>query len=84
MTRLNKNSDLYYLNKLIGFKPLNLAKVHFIDDDCNEFIATVKGFSHMLGYTSPKEITVIDYEPYTEEKWNDMMFYIEYERGIVL
>lgn len=83
MKKLNTKSDVYYLNKMIGFKPLNLAKVHLIDDDCNEFIATVIGYSFSRGYIAPSEINVIAYEDYTSDKWESMMNYIEYERAIV-
>lgn len=83
MKNLNTNSDVYYLEKMIAFKPLNIAKVHIIDDDCNEFIVTVKGYSFFRGYISPSEITVIDCEEYTSEKWEEMIKYIEYERAIV-
>ena len=83
MKKLNKKSDTYYINKMVGFKPLNISKVHLIDDDCNEFIATVIGIGIMRGYNIPADIKVLDYEEYTEEKWNEMTTYIEYERAIV-
>ena len=84
MCYLNEKSDVYYISKMVAFKPLNLAKVHLVDDDCNEWIATVTGINHSLGYVSPSEIRVIDYEEYSADKWADMVMYIEYERAILL
>ena len=84
MKKLNKNSDVYYINSMVCFKPLNISKVHLIDENCNEFIATVVGVWNMKGYNSPKEIKVLDYEEYTSEKWNEMVRYIEYERAVIL
>lgn len=83
MANLNTKSDLYYIEKMIGFKPLNLSKVYLIDDDCNEFIATVIGTSHRRGYISPAEIEIIAVEAYSAAKWGAMEQYIEYERAIV-
>lgn len=83
MKKLNKKSECYYINKQVSFKPLNLSKVHLIDDDCNEFIATVIGVWNMKGYNSTTDIKVIDYEEYTAEKWNEMVSFIEYERAEV-
>lgn len=84
MKKLNKKSDTYFINKMVSFKPLNISKVHLVDDDCNEFIATVVGVWNMKGYNSPKDINVIDYEEYTSEKWNEMIQYIEYERAEIV
>ena len=84
MKKLNKKSDAYYITKMVGFKPLNISKVHLIDDDCNEFIATVVGVGHWIGYNSVADIKVIDYEEYTEEKWSEMVQYIEYERAVII
>ena len=83
MARLNTKSDVYYIAKMIGFKPLNLSKVYLIDDDCNEFIATVTGINHASGYISPAEIEILATEIYSSEKWATMERYIEYERAIV-
>lgn len=83
MKKLNKKSDVYYINKMVGFKPLNISKVHLIDDDCNEFIATVVGVEHLREYISPADIKVLDYEEYTAEKWDKMTRFIEYERAVV-
>lgn len=84
MKKLNEKSEVYYIDKLVGFKPLNISKVHLIDDDCNEFIATVKGFPFCRHYITPSEITILEYEEYTSEKWNEMIDFIEYERAIVI
>lgn len=84
MKKLNKKSDAYYINKMVSFKPLNISKVHLIDDDCNEFIVTVVGVWNMKGYNNPKDIKVIDCEEYTPEKWEEMTRYIEYERAEVI
>lgn len=81
--KINKKSEAYYINKMVSFKPLNISKVHLIDDDCNEFIATVVGVGIMKGYNSPADIKVLDYEEYTAEKWNEMVQFIEYERAEV-
>lgn len=83
MARLNTKSDVYYIAKMIGFKPLNLSKVYLIDDDCNEFIATVTGVNHPSGYISPAELEVLALEIYSSEKWEAMEQYIEYERAII-
>lgn len=83
MKKLNKKSDVYYISKIVSFKPLNISKVHLSDDDCNEFIATVVGVQFTRGWIVPDEIKVIDYEEYTAEKWNEMTQYIEYERADV-
>lgn len=83
MKKLNKKSDVYYINKMVGFKPLNISKVHLIDDDCNEFIATVVGVEHLREYISPADIKVLDYEEYTAKKWDEMTRFIEYERAVV-
>lgn len=83
MKKLNTKSNVYYLEKMIGFKPLNLAKIHLIDDDCNEFIVTVSGLTFHRGYVAPSEITILACEDYTSEKWDSMMNFIEYERAIV-
>lgn len=80
---LNTNSELYYIVKMVGFEPLNICKVHLVDDDCNEFIATVTEIWNFRGYVDPKEINIIDCENYTSEKWNEMTAYIEYARAIV-
>lgn len=81
MKKLNKKSDCYYIEKAVYFKPFNISKVHLIDDDCNEFIATVVGCNFVRGYESPKCLKVIDYEEYSAEKWIEMVQYIEYERA---
>ena len=83
MKRLNAESNVYYLNKMVTFKPLNISKIHLVDDDCNEFFATVIGTNHLRGYINPEELKVIDYEEYTKEKWHAMTEYIEYERAEV-
>ena len=82
MKNLNKKSDLYYINKAIVFKPFNLMKVHLVDDDCNEFIATVKGtYIPTHAYIAPSEISIIDYEEYNRTVWDAMEQYLEYERA---
>ena len=83
MKKLNKKSEMYYINKMVSFKPLNISKVHLIDDDCNEFIATVVGVWNMKGYNSPADIKVVDYEEYTAEKWDEMTQYSDYDRATV-
>ena len=83
MKTLNTKSDCYYLDKMVGFRPLNISKVHIIDDDCNEFIATVIGIAFMHGYISPSEINIIACEEYTQDKWEAMTRYAEYERVII-
>lgn len=83
MKKLNTNSDLYYIEKMIGFKPLNISKVYLIDDDCNEFIATVTGTNHTRGYISPADVEILAVEVYSSAKWSAMEQYIEYERAIV-
>ena len=83
--KLNTNSDCYYIDKAVIFKPLKLIKVHLIDDDCNQFTCTITGtFTHVHTYISPKDINIIDCETYSEEAWNEMTQYIEYEHAIVL
>ena len=87
MKKLNTNSDVYYLEKAVFFAPLQLAKAHIVDDDCNEFIVTIKKTPDTFfsrGYISPDEIIIIDYEEYTEEKWKEMVKYIEYERAVII
>ena len=83
MKKLNEKSDVYYIGKMVSFKPLNISKVHLVDDDCNEFIATVAGVFYMRDYIRPADIKVIDYEEYTAEKWNEMVNFIEYARAEV-
>ena len=83
MARLNTKSNVYYIAKMIGFKPLNLSKVYLIDDDCNEFIATVTGVNLTMGYISPAKIEILAVEVYRSEKWSSMEQYIEYERAII-
>lgn len=83
MPRLNTKSDVYYIAKMIGFKPLNLSKIYLIDDDCGEFIATVTGVNHANGYISPAELEILAVEIYSAEKWASMEHYIEYERAII-
>lgn len=84
MTRLNKKSDVYYIDKAIIFKPLGIAKVDLIDDDAHEFIATIEATHVHKGWNDPKDIKVIAYEPYNREKWEDMERFIEYERAIII
>ena len=84
MKKLNVKSDVYYIDKAVIFKALKLAKVHLIDDDCNEFIATVKTDFILRGYNNPACVMVLDYEEYTSEKWEEMTRYIEYERAILI
>lgn len=85
MKKLNTKSDVYYINKAVIFKPLNLMKVHLIDDNCNEFTVTAKGnYIHPHSYISPSEITIIDVEEYDRNAWEEMARYLEYERAITI
>ena len=83
MKKLNKQSELYYIEKMVAFRPLNVSKIYLIDDDCNEFIATVVGVEYSRGYINPSDVKIIDYEEYSNDKWCEMTNYIEYERAIV-
>lgn len=87
MKKLNTKSDLYYLEKAVIFAPLQLAKAHIIDDDCNEFIVTIKKTPDTYlprGYISPNKLLIIDCEEYTAEKYAEMLKYIEYERAAII
>lgn len=83
MKTLNKKSDCYYINKIVYFQPLNISKVHLIDENCNEFICTVVG-CNFVGYCGVNDVKVIDYEDYTSDKWDEMVKYIEYEKAVIL
>lgn len=82
MKKINTKSNCYYVSKSVFFRPFNLAKAYIIDDECGEFLCTVKtDVPLMVGYISPDEINVIDYEDFDSEKWYEMVNYIEYERA---
>ena len=83
MKKLNKKSDAYFVAKIVAFKPFNISKVHLVDDDCNEFIATIVGVRNMIGYNATADIKVIDCEEYSAEKWDEIVNFIEYERAII-
>ena len=77
-------SDLFYVNKIIVYKPFNVSLLHLVDDECNEFIATAFGVNYMTGYVGTNGVCILKLEEYDREKWEDIARNVEYERGDVL
>lgn len=82
MKKLNKKSDVYYVNKQVFFAPFSIAMVHLVDDDSNEFICTVKTDTKIMRgrYIKPSEIKIIDYIEYSQQEWNKISD-IDFERA---
>ena len=73
----------WYLNKALIFKCFKVMKAHIIDDDCNEYIAIIKGEWVMRGYYRPEELAIIDLEPYDRATWNALEDEFEYEHYLI-
>lgn len=69
---------MWYVQKAFILPGFNLIKAHIIDDDCNEFIGTIKGSFIMRGYFGYSELNVIDKEPYSCIEWSKLMDAVEY------
>ena len=72
------NTTLWYVNKAYIFDCFKIIKAHIIDDDCNEYIATIKGDWVISGYYSPSQLSIIDLEPYDRNEWHKLDDQFEY------
>lgn len=73
----------WYVSKAYIFDCFKIMKAHIIDDDCNEYIATIKGNWIISGYYSPKELNILDLEPYDSTEWNRLDDQYEYDHYII-
>ena len=80
---MSRMGDLYYINKIIVYKPFNVSLLHLINDDCEEFIVTASGVNYMTGYEKTDCVHVLTAEKYDRKKWEEIESDIEYERGFV-
>lgn len=71
----------YYINKAIIFDTFRIIKAHIIDDDCNEYEATIKGDWICRGYEKPENLDIIDLQPYNKIVWETMQNDIEYTKA---
>ena len=76
------NTELWYVNKAIGFKPFHIAKAHIIDDDCNEYIATIAQDWVCNGYNKPEELAIVNLQPYDRNEWKSMEDEVYYNSGM--
>lgn len=76
------NTELWYVNKGFGFKPFHIVKAHIIDDDCNEFIATIAQDRVWKGYNKPEELDIINLQPYDRDEWEAMEGKVDYNSGM--
>lgn len=68
----------WYVSKAYIFDCFKIMKAHIVDDDCNEYIATIKGDWIMRGYYTPKQLQIIDLEPYDRDEWHKLDDQFEY------
>lgn len=73
----------WYVSKAYIFKCFNLMKAHIVDDDCNEYIATIKGDWIIRGYHLPEKLNIIDLEPYDRDEWHKIDDQFEYEQYLI-
>ena len=77
------NTTTWYVSKAYIFPCFNLMKAHIVDDDCNEYTATIKGAWIVRGYYSPAELEILDLEPYSREEWRRLNAEAEYSHHII-
>ena len=78
---MKNNTTTWYAVKVIIFDTFKIMKAHIVDDDCNEYIATIKGEWLGSGYHRPEDLNIIDLEPYNRETWYEMEDEIEYTKA---
>ena len=78
----NVNTELWYVNKGFCFKPFHIVKAHIIDDDCNEYIATIAQDWVCKGYNKPEELAIVNLQPYDREEWKSMEDEVDYNSGM--
>lgn len=86
MKKLNKKSDVYYINKSISVPFLNVCKVHLIDDDCNEFTVTLNiPDVSVKTYKDAKVFNkyIIDVKEYDRNEWENYELEVDYARAIL-
>lgn len=77
----NVNTTVWYVAKAIIFDVFKIIKAHIVDDDCNEYIATIKGEWLGRGYHGFEALNIIDLEAYDKNTWYDMENDIDYVRA---
>lgn len=71
-------TTLWYVNKAYMIPLFNITKAHIVDDDCNEYIATIKASTLFRDYYRPSDLDIIDLEPYNREYFQKLEFELEY------
>ena len=76
------NTTIWYVAKAIYFDAFKILKAHIVDDDNNEYTATIKGNWLRRGWYAPAELNIIDLEPYDSETWHEMEDDIQYTKAV--
>ena len=78
-----KTTTLWHVSKALLISGFNLIKAHIVDDDCSEYIATIKGDWIHRNWYSPEELQILDCEPYDRDEWNKLDDEADYNHNII-
>lgn len=76
-------TTLWYVNKALILSSFKIVKAHIIDDDCSEYIATIKADWIHRNWYGPNELQILDLEPYDRETWNRMEAELEWPQYLL-